>query len=62
MAFSTIFGPTRYAGMKLEIEPLRTLDDQPYRVLDDPAMAVSTACLHEGPSRSAVTVGYRAAA
>jgi len=61
VAFSTIFGPTRYAGMKLEIEPLRTFDDQPYRVLDDPAMAVSTARLHESPSGSVVTVGSQTA-
>jgi hypothetical protein len=31
VALATIFGPARYAGMKLAIQPLRTLDDQLYR-------------------------------
>ncbi|APV49051.1 hypothetical protein BWI17_04750 [Betaproteobacteria bacterium GR16-43] len=44
VAFATIYGPTRFLGMKLDIEPF-DLRGRALAVTDDPGVAISTASL-----------------
>lgn len=47
-AFATIYGPTRYAGMKLDIMPLNEIG-QVIELVDDPSAALSTSSLEDMP-------------
>ncbi len=62
VAFATIFGPTRFTGMKLEIEPFNE-DGIPITLADNPALAISTSSIDDVPDAIPLTTdGVRVAA
>jgi transglutaminase-like putative cysteine protease len=54
VAFATIFGPTEFTGMKLDIQPFDKFS-QPVTIVDDLTMAISTASTNDTHDESFAT-------
>jgi transglutaminase-like putative cysteine protease len=55
VAFATIFGPTEFTGMKLNIQPFDKFN-QPLTVVDDLTLAISTASVEDMHDDSTATI------
>jgi transglutaminase-like putative cysteine protease len=55
VAFATIFGPTQFTGMKLDIQPFDKFN-QPLTIVDDLTLAISTASTEDVHDESIATL------